>query len=699
MRTFFACAFLVACGPATLETGSTTPSTLQIGGASRAVITLTDLDQVRGVAMSGERVFVATDRGLLSHPIRADEAPRRYLRANGLPSDDVVAVASTPDGTAVVVTPAGLARVHGDEVTAFGRGAPPVGRPTALLVSENDLWIGGTEGLAKIDDGVWVRFGEPATITTLVPTQDGKLWVGTTRGIWYIEGDVVREHPLTGGMPEGYVRSIVPTGAGEALALLQGPTTSQIGFFDGRRWFGYSLAEFPPAAVTLARIGPNVVLVTPGRGFVVTKIDEESGVEVEGVPLTPLSRGELRTARSYRARVTPPDEVRPAERTDEVGRAASVFAEIPEPLPAVDAPRFVVSTSPLTIPDAPYASFTLGTDTFVTDANRGVVRFDSTGARSTYQSRDLVTGDDLQIAVDAASQTWVIDSTGGVATFRENRFARVQTPEGVTAQSVASGPGGAYVLTRVDGTNTLRLFRVSSDGFSPIFDRDIVVPEGSEFLGAPFFALTENMTVWAGIRVRDQHGERIRGVAVFSERSPEVVYHHRGATAATDGEGALDMPDEVTSVDVNMPDYAWLPALSGAVRVGNSQAVVFGESRGVRGEVVSDLVVGDGGRVWLAAAEGVGYWENSEVEFRLPRVVQEARPTALAIDSQGNLWGVGNNGVVYFDGTSWVTLTAQNGLPTNELRDVEVDAQDRAWLLASDRVMVFTPRQQQPPGS
>jgi hypothetical protein len=688
---FFACVLLVGCGSATLETGSTTPSTLQIGGGSRGVVTLTDLDQVRGVAMSGERVFVATDRGLLSHPIAADEPPRRYLRANGLPSDDVTAVASTPDGTAVVVTPAGLARVHGDEVTPFGRGAPPVGRPTSLLVSENDLWIGGTEGLAKIANGAWVRFGEPATVTTLVPTQDGKLWVGTTRGIWYIEGDVVREHPLTGGMPEGYVRSIVPTAPGQALALLQGPSSSQIGFFDGRRWWGYSLADFSPVVVSLARIGPNVLLVTPGRGYVVTQLEE--GLDIEGVPLTPLSRGELRTARAYRARVTPPDEIRPAERTDEIGRNASALAEIPEQPPSLDAPRFVVSTSPLAIPDSPYAAFTLGTDTFLTDANRGVVRYDRTGSRTSYQSRDLVTGEDFQIAVDAASQTWVIDSTGGVAAFREDRFGRVAAPEGVTAQSVASGPGGAYVLTRVDGTNTLRLFRVSSDGFSPIFDRDVVMPEGTEFLGTPFFALTENMTVWAGVRVRDQHGERMRGVAVFSERSPEVVYHHRGATPATDGEGALAMPDEVTSVDVNMPDYAWLPALSGAVRVGNSQAVVFGESRGVRGEVVSDLVVGDGGRVWIAAAEGVGYWENSEVEFRLPRVVQEARPTALAIDSQGNLWGVGQNGVVYFDGTNWQTLTEQSGLPTNELRDVEVDAQDRAWLLATDRVMVFSPRQ------
>ena len=37
-----------------------------------------------------------------------------------------------------------------------------------------------------------------------------------------------------------------------------------------------------------------------------------------------------------------------------------------------------------------------------------------------------------------------------------------------------------------------------------------------------------------------------------------------------------------------------------------------------------------------------------------------------------------------------IFLNESNGLPSNATTDIEIDAQDRVWLLTSDQVMLFT---------
>ncbi|MCB9624058.1 MAG: hypothetical protein H6723_12125 [Sandaracinus sp.] len=79
----------------------------------------------------------------------------------------------------------------------------------------------------------------------------------------YVEGDVVREHGETGGLPGGYVRGVVPAGTGRALALVKGPSDAWIVFFDGERWTTYTVPDLDRRPVGLARLGADAILVTP----------------------------------------------------------------------------------------------------------------------------------------------------------------------------------------------------------------------------------------------------------------------------------------------------------------------------------------------------------------------------------------------------------------------------------------------------
>jgi hypothetical protein len=685
---------LLGCGPTGLSAGGTTAATIAVGGGHRAIETVTDLDTVRDLDVSADRVFVATDYGLLLHYPGGGEGVVRVTAAQGLPSNDVRAVVVGEGGRAIVASSGPLVQVDAEgNVTPFAD-APPVGKVTAMLLGDDGtLWAGGVAGLARYASGAWARFGEPASITTLVKTPEGGIWVGTMRGLFLVEGEVIREHAIDRGIPEPYVRSIVPVRPGEILALLQGPTDTKLGYWNGERWFSYTVNLDAPA-IALARRGNDYLLVTPANAFAITP-EVGSGA----VRMTPLGASGLRGVRSYGARVLAPDQIDPPaegrEPPEDVARPATPLAMVPDNQPTIEAPPFGIRPVELSVPVDVYWALGKGDDLYLADRNRGVTKLNPSGFGATLRSLDLVGERDLQIAIDASRSTWVMSRDKGIAVYRDGHLERVPAPDGVQVQCLANGPDGAYVLTLVsDQPSTVRLYRVSSDGWTQQMERQLEV--SPPLTGVDYFAMTDEREVWAGLRVVNEMGEspRLRGVAVFREEG-DIIYHHRNANR-DENPGALRMPDEAENIDLGMPGYAWFPSLFGAIRVGNSQAVTFGEARGVRGEVVSDVAVGDGGRVWIAAAEGVGYYEDSNFEFRMPQVVQQSRPTSLALDSQGNLWAAGPNGVAYFDGTNWLRLTEDNGLPTNALVDVEVDGQDHVWMLAEDRVLIFTQTSAQP---
>lgn len=709
-------AVLSGCGPRGLSTGPTVPTFVQVGGGRRVVTTVTDLDQVRDAAGGGERVYVATDRGVLVHPRNGAELPTRLTRADGLPSDDVTAVAVGPDGAVLAATPEGIALISGGAVVGAML-APPVGRVSDLYVSaEAVAWACGEEGLAQKRAEGWVRFGEPTACTLLVPTPEGALWVGTTQGLWLVEGDVIREHGITRGIPEGYVRDIVPVRPGQAMALLQGPTDSQIGFFDGERWYGYTVDDFEAPVVGLTGHGGRVLLLTPGHAFAIAPDDL-----ADGVPLTALSRSERFGVHSYRARITAPEDIvaTDAERQRAargVRREPSRLVEVPVGQPTVEAPPFSIAVADLAAPEDLVLVRRDAGVTFLADRNRGVTAVSDDGNPVALRSLDLIDDQDLQIAVDTINNTWILGRDGDVARLTDAGIVRVQPPDGAIPQAIATGPQGVYVAAMVDifaaaaatpeprpvedavapaeqtpspTPATVRIYRVNIDGWTAVTERTLTVP--TRLHSIPFLGIDSEEQFWVGVRVDHESGEgsRMRGVAVFGAQGDAITYHYRGATRENDGEGALSMPDEVTAVDLNQRGFAWFPSLSGAVRVGNFQAVVFGEARGVRGEVVSDVAVGENDRVWVAAAEGVGYYEGSSFEFRLPRAVQQARPIALCLDNQSSLWAAGVNGAFFYDGNVWQQLTEDSGLPTDELIDVEADAADRVWFLARDRLLIF----------
>ncbi len=685
----------VACGPSALQLPPRTVPALRGQGFERTITTVTDLDTVRDVAEGLDRTYVATDRGLLVYG--PDEAPTRLGRAQGLGSDDVRAVTVDAQGTVFVATAAAVVPLRGAQL-GDRLPSPPVGEVVALAaLDDGTLLACGTRGIARRSGDGWEGYGEAVQCTGLWPTPQGRVWIGTAHGLLYVdEDDVIREHAEGRGLPAGWVRGVVPTQPGQAFVLVQNASESYFAFFDGSRWYSYTVPDFERPLVGLGRVGTEMVAVTRDFAFVVSDAGRGSGV-----PLRALGRGERLSVRSYRARITAGDV--PPGAAEPLRRAPVRMAAVPPNHPTVEAPGFVIAPLGQVAEDGYLVRRGAG-KLFVADRNRGVAQLGSEGVARVLRSRDLVAEQDLQIASDERGKTWVLTDEGLVAIQREEGLRRVPTPEGLRCGSLAEARQGIYlgcvVSEQTGEPNAVRVLRRQGDAWTVAWEGTLSFGVGPDAPDAPRPSLVsipmlaiqgDEEALWLALRVTlpDGTGPRLRGLAEI--RGDRVVYHHAHADPAVDGEGALLIPDELSNIDASQPGKVWLSTLLGAVRLGDHQAITFGEARGVRGEVVSDVLVAAGGKVWIAAAEGPGFYFNRELEFRMPQEVRAARPLRLAMDRDGNIWGAGPNGLVRFDGTRWTVFGEDSGLPITSFVDVEADAAGQLWLLGRDRVLILGP--------
>jgi hypothetical protein len=648
------------------------------------MVEMTDIEEVRDVLRSGSTTYVATDNGVLV--FAGEGTPTRIGREQGLPSLDVTALALENDGAILIATNRTLSRLVNGQATAV-EGAPPVARIVDLaIMQDGSAWACSLSGLAHRGANGWETMGESFPCTTLAPTPEGSIWAGSATGLYYIEGDVVREHPISGGIPEGYVRSIVPVLPGQVLTLLSGPSRSMLGFFDGTKWHAYTLPGVTERAVGLTSIeGTGTVLVTEERTYAIVPTGG-------GTAFRAISSHDA-TTRSFRAEMTPA-----AQATAAADVSASDVLRAPQPL-ADAAPEASASTAvPLfareltaTLPPGAYRTFRDGQDGYAAITNRGIVQLGERAMRP-LRSSSLIPEEDLQVVTDLQSGVWVRGRDGDIAKWVDGRLRRLALPEEIAPQALASGPDGAYLVALVRGTNTVRVFVASGSGFRQVVERTLSVP----VVGIPFAGVGNDGRIWLGLRVNrdDGTGTRMRGAAVIDPNNEAVVYHHRGAVQA---EGGLALSDEVSGMTFDSEGNAWFATLFGAVRVESHQAITFDASRGVQGDMVMDLVTG-AGNMWVASAEGLGSYANRAFDYSMPAIVREHRPVALAIDLRGTLWAAGRHGLLIRENDAWQFFGAAGtdaqghatpGLATAELRDVETDGQNRVWLLSGEGVTVL----------
>jgi len=159
--------------------------------------------------------------------------PAREIRAyhqdlwttdNGLPQNDVLAIARTPDGYLWIATEKGLARFDGLNFTVFDSGNTPalkVSSITALTVDHGgDLWIGTHGGgIAHLHHQQFSGYDSKAglssnVVNALREDSHGDLWIGTEQGLNRFHQGKFSVFKAKDGLPNDEISSLAIDSSG-----------------------------------------------------------------------------------------------------------------------------------------------------------------------------------------------------------------------------------------------------------------------------------------------------------------------------------------------------------------------------------------------------------------------------------------------------------------------------------------------------
>lgn len=145
-------------------------------------------------------------------------ALRRFGQADGLPSEQVNALAPAADGKSLWVgTAAGVALVQGEEIVRASHEAVAAFEATSIRYDgQGVLWIGGGTGVYRLDTALvqWRRYGladglPDERVTALGLGPDGAIWAGTAAGVARFTGDGWQAYAVPGQAVLGRFNQIV----------------------------------------------------------------------------------------------------------------------------------------------------------------------------------------------------------------------------------------------------------------------------------------------------------------------------------------------------------------------------------------------------------------------------------------------------------------------------------------------------------
>jgi ligand-binding sensor domain-containing protein len=262
--------------------------------AARATATL---DGVRYLATSGG--LIALGEG--------GQARRRYTTLDGLPDNDLTALAVFRGRLFVGTSTAGLLAFDGERFTGYSFINPKAARVSALVATDSELLIGTLDGGLFEFDGERFsrRFNATAgadfsRVTALLPL-DSRLYIGTQDRGLYVWREAHVEHVGTSeGLPSPNVTALAAlppsfsdkasvavatdfavvglTDSNEVRPISAQPNVTSIAVVGGRLWAGL----FTGGVVELGRGGP--AQSDQNRAAPVDEYEESTAAEIAGLP-------------------------------------------------------------------------------------------------------------------------------------------------------------------------------------------------------------------------------------------------------------------------------------------------------------------------------------------------------------------------------------------------------------------------------
>jgi hypothetical protein len=620
----------------------------EAGGASgRArVETFTESGAVQSLLVAEGTLWVGTGQGLVAWDLKAGRS-RTMTIDDGLPGNDIVALASGGPDTLWVASTAGIARRRGGSWSQFGD-CPLAGRLTAMASTPDGqvVWVGGAQGLARLSGERWTTLFKGAEVTVLrYAAAEKTLWVGTRqlgvmacqelRCVQYGKERVGADHVISLVLMTGGALAVLDTGRSEILAIYQEGTWHryQVKGLPRINW-----ANFVQGRIHLS-VGSALYRLTPRK-------------DMEAPP------GPLRlTALSERA-------------------LDFVSEELKRSLPR-----------DVTVMEGHEGALFLGS------RRLGVARFDGDLVQH-YRTADLTAGARrISVVCDAADACLM---AGGPHLYRlaAGRWQRLRYPHDADAIPLWVGraaSGKTWALVR-GATGGLEVAPFEAGKWGVPVDLKPALRTRRGPLGVSVTRFGPDGKLYVGLTVTEAGETRGAGLAVLDLTAGTAAIHSRDAgLPATPGQ--LGVPQEVSGLAFR--DGAMIIGSKNGVTVVGADGKVaqYTENEGLVSELVRDALETTDRRVLVATPAGLGEWDGKAWRFSTgtddPRT---GRLSGLAAGPGGAVWIASETGLHRLQDGRVTSFDESDGLLQRSVLGVAVDATGRVWALHRQGLSIVTPK-------
>ncbi|MBI1760965.1 MAG: response regulator [Acidobacteria bacterium] len=534
-------------------------------------------------------------------------------------------------------------------------GLPQNSVTTILQTRDGYLWLGTLEGLVRFDGQRFVIFDRQNTaelsdnnIFALHETRDGSLWIGTDGGglVQYKDGKFTR-YSTQHGLPHNKIKAL----AEDQQGVLWIGTESGLAQFKDGKFTSYVIQTGS------ARVGVTALCATR---------DGSLWVGTDGGGLNRFKDGTLKSF------------------TTKSGLANDrVF----------------------TLYETRDGALWIGTDGGLTVLRDG--RF------TNFTKKDGLPNETILAIREARDGgLWIGTDGGGMSRFRDGKFTAYTRAQGLSQDVVwalyEDREGSLWVGTEGGGLNRLAERRIG------LFDAN------NGLLHNAVWSVYEDreQTLWIGTEAglnRLKDGQFTGFTTAKDGIAPGRVwsiYQDRNSTLWIGTDNGLSRYREgkwttytskqglpanaVTALTEDWTGNLWIGTDGGGLaRLDNGRFVIFNTQDGLADNHIKALLEDQAGNLWLGTESGLSRWNNGRfINYRAPEAMPYGVIRALHEDRDGSLWiGTRGGGLIRFRDGQFKAVTSRAGLFNDVVYQILEDDQQNFWLSCTKGIFRVSKRQ------